>query len=243
MDTESVTLKLPRALLSEAQHVATSREVTIGHMVRQLLRREVDRQLGAKSDQQTDERLTVALQALLARDMADAIDWDDLTERLRPHGYEMRMLDGAAVLVKSSCGTLVCKAAELGFSYSAMSKRFGLPFSEYGHSMTHFGTMPAGHIDPTRHAMLTAHIEAAKGWPELINRFACEGMELRPMGADLGIYIAATGRHLCNTASVGARYKTLVKRYGATMPGHPHVFLPRSLPPSPERGTEVIENP
>lgn len=91
MDTESVTLKLPRALLSEAQHVATAREVTIGHMVRQLLRREVDRQLGAKVDQNTDERLVVALQALLARDMADADGWEDLAARLRPHGYDLRM--------------------------------------------------------------------------------------------------------------------------------------------------------
>ena len=45
MELESVTLKIPRFLLSGAQRVATARDVTIGHMVRQLLKREVDRQL------------------------------------------------------------------------------------------------------------------------------------------------------------------------------------------------------
>ena len=57
MELESVILKLPRDLLSGAQRVATARDVTIGHMVRQLLKREVDRQLseGCKGD--ADARL------------------------------------------------------------------------------------------------------------------------------------------------------------------------------------------
>ena len=243
MDTESVTLTLPRALLSEAQHVATAREVTIGHMVRQLLRHEVDRQLGAKSDERVDDRLTVALQALLARDMADATDWNDFAAWLRPHGYEVRMLDGSAMQVKSSCGTSVCKASELGFSYASMAQRSSRPFNDSSRFQTHRGTMPAGRIDPTRYAMLRSHVEAAKGWPDLINRLACEGMELRPMGAGLGIYVAAPGRHLCNTATVGARYKELVRRYGATMPGHPHVFSKRPKAPSRESRIELIERP
>ena len=86
MELESVTLKLPRDLLSGAQRVATARDVTIGHMVRQLLKREVARQLSAKKSDATDERLLAALQVLLARDMAEAKDWDDLAQRLRPHG-------------------------------------------------------------------------------------------------------------------------------------------------------------
>jgi len=47
MELESVTLKIPRFLLSGAQRVAIARDVTIGHMVRQLLKREVDRQLNS----------------------------------------------------------------------------------------------------------------------------------------------------------------------------------------------------
>ena len=81
MELESVTLKLPRDLLSGAQRVASAREVTIGHMVRQLLKREVARQLSTKRNEATYEYLLAALQA---RDMAEALDWDDLAARLRP---------------------------------------------------------------------------------------------------------------------------------------------------------------
>jgi len=116
MDLESVTLKLPRDLLSGAQRVATARDVTIGHMVRVLLKREVDRQLSGKTrDAGLDARLLAAVQALLARDIAEAKDWADLQNRLRPHGYELRPAGGGAVLYKSSCNTRVCNASELGF--------------------------------------------------------------------------------------------------------------------------------
>jgi hypothetical protein len=222
MDLESVTLKLPRDLLSGAQRVATARDVTIGHLVRQLLKREVDRQLSAGTREGTDVRLLAALQALLARDMAEARDWEDLAVRLRPHGYDLRPSGGGVALYKSSCGTRVCKGSEIGFSYGALVKRYGAPMPDHPHKMTHLGVMPSGRIDPTRHAMLCGHIDAARGWADLINRLAIEGMELRAIGAGLGIYASATGRHLCNSAAVGARYQTLVKRYGAPLPGHPH---------------------
>lgn len=221
MDLESVSLRLPRDLLSGAQKVATAREVTVGHLVRQLLRREVERQLNG--DRQGPEpRLLAALQALLARDMAEACDWDDLARRLAPHGYELRPVGGGVVLFKTSCGTRVCKGSELGFSYGSLVARFGAAMPEHPHQRTSEAMMPAGQIDPTRQAIISGHITAARNWPDLINRLAVEGMELRPMGAGLGIHASATGRHLCNSATVGARYRTLVRRYGAAMPGHPH---------------------
>ena len=241
MELESVTLKLPRDLLSGAQRVATARDVTIGHMVRQLLKREVERQLASGRREDTDVRLLAALQALLARDMAEARDWDDLAERLRPHGYELRPTGGGVVLYKSSCGTRVCKGSEIGFGYGDLVKRFGTPMPGHPHSMTHLGIMPAGQIDPTRHAKLSAHVEAARSWPDLINRLAMEGMELRPMGADIGIYIAATGRHLCNSATVGANYKTLVKRFGTAMPNHPHDMSQHLKAAEEDGDLEVVE--
>lgn len=222
MDLESVTLKLPRELLSGAQRVATAREVTIGHMVRQLLKREVDRQLSSKDSGVVGEGLISAVQALLARDMADASGWDDMAERLRPHGYALGPCDGGVALIKSSCGTRVCRGSELGFSYANLVKRFGSQMPQQAVAKTDNGVMPAGRLDPTRHAMLSNHFYVARNWPDLINRLAIEGMELRPLGAGLGIHIAATGRHLCNSGAVGERYLTLVKRFGATMPGHPH---------------------
>jgi hypothetical protein len=241
MELESVTLKLPRDLLSGAQRVATARDVTIGHMVRQLLKREVERQLASGTRKETDVRLLVALQALLARDMAEARDWVDLAERLRPHGYELRPAGGGVVLYKSSCGTRVCKGSEIGFGYRDLVKRFGAPMPGHPHSMTHLGVMPTGQIDPTRHAKLSAHLKDARSWPDLINRLAVEGMELRPTGADLGIYIVATGRHLCNSATVGAPYKVLVKTFGAAMPTHPHE-MSKDLKAGEEDGDlEVVE--
>lgn len=221
MELESVTLKLPRDLLSGAQRVATARDVTIGHMVRQLLKREVARQLSSKTDLAPDARLLAALQALLARDMADATGWDDMATRLRPHGYDLRAGGGGVVLYKTSCNTRVCKGSDIGFSYVSLVRRFG-PMPGHPHTLSHLGTMPAGSLDAKRHDMLCGHISAARGWPDLINRLAMEGMELRAMGAGLGIYVAATGRHLCNTATVGARYKDLVKRFQAELPGHGH---------------------
>lgn len=219
MDLESVTLKLPRDLLSGAQRVATARDVTIGHMVRVLLKREVDRQLSDKErDPGPDARLLAALQALLARDMADAEGWADLHDRLRPHGYDLRPAGGGAVLYKSSCNTRVCKASELGFAYGKLVERFGCHMPDHPLAKRPAGVMPAGRIDMTRRALLTRHVATARSWPDLINRLAIEGMELRLLGDGLGIYVSATGRHLCNTANLGAGYDALVCRFGAELP-------------------------
>lgn len=236
MELESVTLKLPRNLLSGAQRVATARDVTIGHMVRQLLKREVDRQLGGERTAATCTRLLAALQALLARDFADALGWDDLAQRLRPHGYEVRAAGGGIILVKSSCGTRICKGSELGFAYGTMVERFGADLPGHPHSKTHLGVMPAGNIDPTRLAALRAEFAAAQSWSDLINRLACSGMELRPAGADLGIHIAASGRHLCNAGDVGATYTALLQRFGNTLPGHTPVA------PYPDQSDDVVIN-
>lgn len=216
---ESVTLKLPRDLLSGAQRIATARDVTIGHMVRQLLKREVERQLSAKKSEATDERLLAALQALLARDMAKATGWDDLAERLRPHGYMLRPASGGVALYKTRCGTRMCKGSELGFSYSTLVSRFGGHMPGHAHAAAHSGIMPAGQIDATRHALLNRHINAARGWPDLINRLAMERMELRMTGRALGIYNATTGRHFCNISDLATSYAALSDRFGTRYPG------------------------
>ena len=221
MELESVTLKLPRELLSGAQRVATAQEVTIGHMVRQLLKREVDRQLSSTDITTVSEGLISAVQTLLARDVADACDWDDLSHRLRPHGYVFRLNEGALVLFKTSCGTRICRGSELGFSYASLVERFGQQMPKQSVLKTANGVMPAGRLDRARHTMLSKHFAAARNWPDLINRLAIEGMELRPLGAGLGIHIAATGRHLCNSGTVGVRYQALVTQFGAAMPEHP----------------------
>ena len=221
MEEESVTLRLPRDLLSGAQRVATARDVSVGHLVRQLLKREVDRQMAGGGGEDADVRLLAALQALLAQDMAQARDWSDLAERLRVHGYELRPSGGGVVLFKSSCGTRVCKGSEIGFSYGTLVKRFGGQMPQRPKIVAPLGTMPAGRIDPRRYAVVSTHISEARNWPDLINRLAMSGMELRLLGAELGIYVSTTGRHLCNTSTVGESYLQLVKRFGADLPTPP----------------------
>jgi hypothetical protein len=124
MQNETVTLKLPRALLSRASIVADKQDVTVGHLVRQLLSKEIERQLNPKTSNRTDEKLVAALQALLAQEMASATGWDDLAVRLADEGYELRPAGGGLTMHKRPCGTRLCKASELGFPYRALVARF-----------------------------------------------------------------------------------------------------------------------
>lgn len=195
----------------------------------------MDRQLGTPQEGRADDRLLTALQALLSRDISDAQDWDDLAERLRPHGYEVRLSGDDIVLFKSSCGTRICTGVELDVSYAGLVKRFGVALRGPADTETTLGVMPAGNIDPTRQAVLKTHFSTAKSWPDLINRLACEGMELRCLGTSLGIYISATGRHLCNSETIGADVQTLKNRFDMPVPS----FVAPSLPKAETCGDRV----
>ena len=67
----------------------------------------------------------MALQALFAREMAEALGWQDLTCRLRTHGCAFIPDGGGLTLYKRSCGTRVCNASDLGFTYRTLVARFG----------------------------------------------------------------------------------------------------------------------
>lgn len=149
MNIENVTLKMPKALLRDASSVVAAQDVTIGHLVRQLLKKEVERRLRTKTSNGTDEGLVAALQALLARDMAQACSWFDLATRLRRHGYDLRPAGGGLTLHKTSCGTRVCKASELGFAYRTLVARFesGMPGHPHGALNLTFGADISPHFD------------------------------------------------------------------------------------------------
>ncbi|MEP1767070.1 MAG: hypothetical protein ABJJ53_10605 [Sulfitobacter sp.] len=188
--------------------------------MRQLLSREVARQFKDVQNGRADTRLVTALSALLSHDVAKASSWKNLADRLRPHGYALRVTKGEVALYKVSCGTHVCSGDEIGIEYDTLCKRFGgtVPAGQAKNSP--LGMMPGGKIDRVRHQMLCDHIDMARNWADFINRLAGEGMELRPIGAGVGIFVSSTGRHLCNLGSLGTRYVTLVKRYGAPLPNH-----------------------
>lgn len=134
MRLETVTLKLPLKLLSDASVVAWGQDVAIGYLVRHLLAKEIDRRLHPKTPNRADEGLVAALQALLARDIAEAVGWQDLAGRLRQHGYELRASGGGLALYKLSWGTRLCKGSERGFPYRKLVDRFqsGMPDHPHG---------------------------------------------------------------------------------------------------------------
>ena len=228
MALETVTLKLPQNLLRDAGRVASAQDVTIGHLVRQLLAKEVDRRLNAKTPKRADEGLVAALQALLARDMAEADGWDDLEARLAPHGYELRPAGGGVTLHKTSCGTRVCKGSELGFAYRTLVRRFGagMPGHPQGNLGEQFVETPERDplLDSTQKGRLRRALEpvfkTAVSWETLATRLHKRGYVLRPTGSGLAIYADRSAAHICNTATIGFRYRALVKKFGCPMPGH-----------------------
>ena len=235
---ERVTLQLPDTLLKIAARVASEQDVTIGHLVRVLLAKEVERRLNPKTPNRADEGLVAALQALLARDMAEADGWDDLAARLSRHGYELRAAGGGLALHKASCGTRICKGSELGFAYRTLVRRFQAAMPDHP-SGTLDEEFPALHPDAkplgsTQKGRLQRQLEplfkVAEDWDTLIDQLKDLHYELRPQGTGLAIYKTPQGRHVCNTAIVGYRYRALVKKFGCPMPGHPH-------------GMEWVKNP
>ena len=226
---ETVTLKLPDKLLRDAARVASGQDVTIGHLVRVLLAKEVERRLNPKTPNRADEGLVAALQTLLARDMAEADNWDDLSARLERHGYDLRPAGGGLALHKSSCGTRVCKGSELGFAYRTFVCRFraampghphgtlGEDFPEYHPDSKPLTTTEKGRLQRA----LEPVFKSAKDWDSLVRRLARRKYALRPQGRGLAIYTMPQGRHVCNTATIGYCNRALVKRFGAPMPGHP----------------------
>ena len=133
MEMDVVTLRIPRPMLHQVQGLAEEQDVSLGHLVRELLKKEIGRRLSAKTSNRTDERLVAALQALLARDMAEASGWSDLAQRLARHGYAIAPAGGGLVLVRRPCGTRVCKASELGFAYRTLVRRFGMGMPGHPH--------------------------------------------------------------------------------------------------------------
>lgn len=119
-----MTLRLPRALLADAQRLATARGMTVGEMVRRYLKSEVNKPPETK--EQSAVRLTVPL------------------------------------------------------------------------------------------------FEAAKNWTDLVDLLQKAGFTLKPHGTGLALYDAASDRYVCNASKTGFKYRKLVRRYKAKMPGHAH---------------------
>ena len=132
MDT--CTLKLTEPLRIAALELAEHRDISLGQLVRDLLAKEIARAANAKPPVRADERLVAPLRARLAGDLAHAINWDDLDRRLKHKGYVLRVAGGGLALHDWPDDRRVCKASELGFSYSRLMRRFGSPFPSHPHT-------------------------------------------------------------------------------------------------------------
>ena len=133
MDMERVDMKMHREMLQQASKIARARDVTLGQMIRNLLAREISRTGHARPPVRADERLVAPLRARLATDLADATGWEDLQQRLGHKGYALRAAGGGLALHCKHGDQRICKASELGFSYSRLMRRFCAPFPGHSH--------------------------------------------------------------------------------------------------------------
>ncbi|MEM9639709.1 MAG: hypothetical protein AAGA94_18805 [Pseudomonadota bacterium] len=126
MNSRTVSIQLPADLALAVHDLATEQEGTVAKIVEDLLVAHLAAHKGAKRKSEiVDQRLIFALQKLLFRDMAEAENWDDLDERLRGHGYFLRIAWGGLSLHTETSGQKLCNTADLGFSYVTFLRRFG----------------------------------------------------------------------------------------------------------------------
>jgi hypothetical protein len=126
MHKRSVTVELPPDLLLAVHDMAAEQEDTVARVVESLVAEHLTRKAGArKRAPRADDRLIFALQKLLFRDMAEARDWEDLAQRLRRHGYYLKISWGGLSLHTETSGQKLCHTHDLGFSYGTFIRRFG----------------------------------------------------------------------------------------------------------------------
>ncbi len=133
MDTESITLKLSRAMVLALQQVADDTDITIGHIIRDAITHDLTRRQKVKTPVRADETLVAPLRALLADDFAYAQNWADLLRRLSAKGYILAESGGGLVLQEKATGARLCKGSELGYGYAHLMRRFDAPFPGHSH--------------------------------------------------------------------------------------------------------------
>lgn len=135
MISRDVHLKLAPEMHRALIGMAGEDDVSPGQILRNLLADEIRRRSrAARPPVRADERLVAPLRARLAPDLADSEGWDDLQARLREKGYVLRPAGGGLALHEFPDDRRICKASELGFSYSRLMRRFRAPFPGHNHT-------------------------------------------------------------------------------------------------------------
>ncbi len=135
MEMRAVSIKLAPEMLAELQRIARYRDVSPGQVIRNFVAAEILRDSRkARPPVRADEQLVAPLRARLAADLAGAAGWADLERRLKAKGFILRAAGGGLALHQHPSGQRICKASELGFSYSRLLRRFGVPFPGHAHT-------------------------------------------------------------------------------------------------------------
>ena len=128
------TLRLDPAVWAVLERIAAENDESVGQIIRSAINRDIRRRAEAKTPIRADERLVAPLRALLAHDFAYARGWGDLQSRLFAKGYRLSESGGGLILQACDTGERICKASELGYSYSALLRRFDCVFPGHAHS-------------------------------------------------------------------------------------------------------------
>ncbi len=133
MTYRDIPIRFSSELLSSAVAVALEQDVTLGHYVRELIRRDLSRRAKARPSVYADETLVAPLRARLAGDLAFSNSWEELQARLNAQGFALREAGGGLALHAWPGGARICKASELGFSYGKLMCRFDAPLPGHAH--------------------------------------------------------------------------------------------------------------
>jgi len=131
MEQHDVSLKLPAPLLSALRRIALDEDISVGQVIRDAVNRDLSRR--HKTPEGIDPGMIAALRALLADDFAEASHWDDLQTRLRAKGYRVVEAGGGVALQDIATGQRLCKAADLGYGYAQLLRKFNAGFPGHAH--------------------------------------------------------------------------------------------------------------
>ena len=133
-DQITVMFRLDATILEALQTVAADSGGDVGDVVRGAIRRDLFRRSRAKKAVRADEQLVAPLRVLLAKDIAEATGWGDLSDRLNAKGFEFREAGAGLALYRRSNGQRLAKASDIGTSYGRLMRRFNAPMPGHSHS-------------------------------------------------------------------------------------------------------------
>jgi hypothetical protein len=150
MSYQDFPVKLPVEMIVILHDMAQEADVSVGQLIRSTLASEISRRRNARPPNRADERLIAPLRARLAPILGTATNWRDVQAQLKRIGYILRPAGGGLALHNWPEDDRLCKASELGFSYSKLMHRFGAPFPNHPHRhlvARHIGPEPDNDLD------------------------------------------------------------------------------------------------